>query len=60
MGTPKKDPPSALDVRRYLTKVAALREVALSEGARKDLPPSLPYPRLARPVCVLFEGRAVA
>jgi len=33
---------------------------ALSEGARKDLPPSLPYPRLARPVCVLFEGRAVA
>ena len=33
---------------------------ALSEGARKDLPPSRPYPRLPRPVCVPFEGRAVA
>ena len=32
----------------------------LTPGARLDLPASLPYPRIARPVCVPFEGRATA
>lgn len=32
----------------------------VDRAARKALPPSLPYPRVARPVCAPFEGRAVA
>ena len=32
----------------------------LHEKARAALPPSLPYPRIARPVCMPFEGRATA
>lgn len=32
----------------------------LSASVRASLPPSLPYPRLPRPVCVPCEGRAVS
>lgn len=33
---------------------------ALHDRSRKRLPASLPYPRVARPTCATFEGRAVA
>lgn len=45
-------PPLCDDCRR-----ARERAVALSLYAP---PESLPYPRIERPVCVPFEGRAVA
>mgnify|MGYP007071642068 FL=1 len=32
----------------------------VDRAARKALPASLPYPRVARPACVPFEGRATA
>jgi hypothetical protein len=32
----------------------------LNDAGRATLPPSLPYPRVVRPTCAPFEGRAVA